>query len=186
MRLLVIVPLLIAAGTYTHTWAQDPGEANGPRVDAYCSQTELGKSVAEVQWPLAAQGESNLSTLVQQQVLDVTVYKDGFERGLYKTVKPGGPEREFRLSKPPTEQQEIPGLQKLQLTQFATSQEQPKEGLRMLMRPMPGQESADAKLEGLEPGMKYFVRISTPASGQKMVSFTAAICPVDNLLPRGR
>jgi hypothetical protein len=183
MRLLVVVPLLIAAGMCIETGAQD--ELNAPRFEAYCSQTELGKSVAEVQWPLAPRGETNLSSLVQQQVLDVTVYKDGFDRGLYKTIKPGAPQPKFRLFKPQGTH-EIPGLQNLKLIQFGTSQEPPKEGLRMLMRPMAGQQSAAAKLEGLEPGMTYFVRLSSPDSGTKTVSFTAAICPVDYVQPKRR
>jgi len=181
MRLPAIVTLLFVFGVLSSSSAQ---EANGPRAEAYCSPNEPGLSVAEVQWPLAAQGEANLSGLVQQQVMDVTVYKDGFERGLYKTVKPGLPQHEFSLAKPPAEQKEIPGLQNLSLSQFGTSQEPQKEGLRMLMRPLAGRESADAKLQGLDPGMKYFVRISAPG-GQQLVSFTAAICPVDNLLPKG-
>jgi hypothetical protein len=185
MRLLMLMPLVIAAGSYMGARAQDSGGENAPRVDVYCSQTELGNSVVEVQWPLAAQGGANLGALVQQQVLDVTVYKDGFERGLYKTVKPGTGEPQFRLFKP-QEAQEIPGLQNLRVTQFATSQEQPKEGLRLLMRPMPGRESADAKLEGLEPGIRYFVRLSSPDATPRTVAFTAAICPVDRVQPKGQ
>ena len=185
MRLLVLVPLVIAAGSYMGARAQDLGGENTPRAEAYCSQTELGNSVAEVQWPLAAQGGTNLVPLVQQQVLDVTVYKDGFERGLYKTAKPGTAEPQFRLFKP-QEAQEIPGLQNLRVTQFATSQEQPKEGLRLLMRPAPGQESADAKLEGLQPGIRYFVRLSSPDAAPRTVAFTATVCPVDRVQPKGK
>jgi hypothetical protein len=185
MRLLVVVPLVIAAGLHVDAGAQESGGA--PRFETYCSRTQPGSSVAEVQWPLAKpSGETKLDTVVQQQVLDVTVYKDGFTRGLYKTVKPGVANPQFLLFKP-QETQQIPGLQNLKLTQFATSQEQPKQGLRMLMRPMPGaQASGVAKLEGLEPGMKYFVRISSPDLGQKTVSFTAPVCPVDYVQPRGQ
>jgi len=178
MRRLILVPLVVAAGICTGATSQDSAE-NIPRSESYCSQTEPGVSVAEVQWPLASTAGADLGRVAQQQVLDVTVYKDGFDRGLYKTVKPGTQKREFRLFKP--QPRTIPGLQNLRLTQFATSQEAPKEGLRMLMRPMPGQQSADAKLEGLEPGMKYFVRVSSPDAAPKTVSFIAPICPVDRV-----
>ena len=183
MRCLWIGPLLIVAATYLNLMPQDTGEASQPRFEAYCSRTEPGDSVAEVQWPLPTPptGQS-LSAMVQQQVLDVTVYKDGFDRGLFKTVKPGSQQPQFAAPQP-REGPEIPGLQNLKLTQFATSQEQPKEGLLMLTRPVSGQESAVAKLEGLQPGMKYFVRVSAPDAGARTVSFTAAICPVDTARP---
>lgn len=184
MRLLVLMQLLLLTAAFSLEALSQ--ESNAPRFETYCSRTDLGNSVAEVQWPLAIHGmTANLSGLAEQQVLDITVYKEGFQRGLYKTVKPGAAQPEFHLAQPQQEQK-IPGLENLKVTQFGTSQEQPKEGLHMLMRPMPGQESAAVKLEGLAPGMRYFVRLSSPDAGQKTVSFTAAICPVDQIHPRGR
>jgi hypothetical protein len=162
----------------------EPQQTNVPRSQTYCSRTQPGDSVAEVQWPLpqAPAGRAFTATL-QQQVLDVTVYKDGFARGLYETVKPASASPEFHFFK----QQEIrglPGMKKLRVTQFATSKEQNKEGFQLLLRPAQrGQESADAKLEGLEPGMKYFVRLPSMIGEQKTVSFTAAVCPVDYIRP---
>lgn len=183
MRLLVVIPLVVTAAFSLEAVSQD---GNLPRFETYCSRTNLGNSVAEVQWPLAPHGATaNLSGLVEQQVLDITVYKDGFQRGLYKTVRPGAAQPEFHIAQPQHEQK-IPGLQNLKVTRFGTSQEHPKEGLHMLMRPMPGQESAAVRLEGLEAGMQYFVRLSSPDAGQKSVSFTAAICPVDYVRPRGQ
>jgi hypothetical protein len=175
--------LLLAAGSWSAAVAQEASEA---RSETYCSRTQPGNSVAEVQWPLTPKANTaNLRTLVEQQVLDVTVYKDGFERGLYKTVKPGVARPEFRLSRP-TERTDIPGMQKLKLTQFGTSQEHSKEGLRMLAHPTSEQESAAAKLEGLEAGLKYFVRLSSPDGVPKIVSFTAASCPVDYIHTKNR
>jgi hypothetical protein len=176
MRLSVFMSLALAAGSWSVAGAQEATEA---RFETYCSRTQPGNSVAEVQWPLSPKaGTANLRTLVEQQILDVTVYKDGFERGLYKTVKPGVARPEFRLSRP-TEMPDIPGMQRLKLTQFGTSQEHSQEGLRVLAHPTSGQESAAAKLEGLEAGLKYFVRLSSPNAAPKIVSFTAASCPVD-------
>lgn len=183
MPLLLAILLALAAGSWLAAGAQEGSEA---RFETYCSRTQPGNSVAEVQWPLTAKAKTaNLHAFAEQQVLDVTVYKDGFERGLYKTVKPGVTRPEFRLNRP-AERPDIPGLEKLKLTQFGTSQEHSKGGLQMQARPMAGQESADAKLEGLEAGLKYFVRLSSPDAAPKIVSFTAASCPVDYVHPKNK
>ena len=182
MLLLAVMSLVLADGLYLDAVAQ---EGNTPRFETYCSRTDLGSSVAEVQWPLGPHGmTANITGLAEQQVLDITVYKDGFQRGLYKTVNPGAVQPEFHLAQPQQEQK-IPGLQNLRVTQFGTTQEHPKESLHMLMRPMPGEESAAVKIEGLSPGMEYFVRLSSLDAVQKTVSFTAAICPVDYVHPKG-
>jgi hypothetical protein len=180
MRLPLLMSVIIAASSWSVVGAQDATEA---RFETYCSWTQPGNSVAEVQWPLTQAGTANLRPFAEQQVLDVTVYKDGFERGLYKTVKPGVARPEFHPSRP-AERPDIPGLEKLKLTQFGTSQEPSKEGLRLQARPIAGQESADAKLEGLEAGLKYFVRLSSPDAAPKIVSFTAPSCPVDYVHPK--
>lgn len=181
MRLLFFISALLAASVCIEAEAQ---ELNAPHSETYCSRTEPGDSVAEVQWPLpqSPAGQAFNAT-VQQQVLDVTVYRDGFARGLYETVRPAGPKPEFHFFKQ-QEIRQIPGMKKLRLTQFATSKAQNKEGFQLLLHPTQrGQESADAKLEGLEPGMKYFVRLPSMRGEQKTVSFTAAVCPVDYVRP---
>jgi len=174
----MVALVVIACGIFFEAWSQDSAEKL-PRLESYCSNVEPGVSVAEVQWAPGATAAADLAKVVSAQVLDITVYKDGFNRGLYKTVKPGTQDREFRLFKP--QPREIPGLRTLRLTQFATSQQKPQEGLRLMMRPLPGQQSAYAKLEGLEPGMRYFIRISSPESTPQKVSFVAPICPVDKV-----
>ncbi len=186
MRLLFLATLAFLVATCEPATSQNKPENNSqPRVGVYCSRSQPGLSLAEVQWSLGKSGTPNLSELVPQQVLDVTVYKDGFARGLYKTVKPGTEQREFVRFKTQEQQEtkETPGLQNLKLAQFATSQEKPQEGLRLMMRPMEGQESAVAKMQGLEPGMRYFVRISSPGAEAKTVAFTASVCPVDHVEP---
>lgn len=181
MRLLLLASLLITASVCLSSEAQ---ETNTPHSETYCSRAEPGDSVAEVQWtvPQSPAGQAFDAT-VQQQVLDVTVYKDGFARGLYETVRPASPKPEFHFFKQ-QEVRQIPGMKNLRISRFATSKTQNKEGLQLLLRPsQPSQESADAKLEGLEPGMKYFVRLPSTSGQQKTVSFTAAVCPVDYIKP---
>ncbi len=182
VRMLRVV-VILAISTQSVIGQTEGGQA-APRVETYCSRTMPGDSQVELQWPVAPRGtrSAKLKAAAQQQMLEVTTYKEGFERGRYKTVRPGAPSPEFHLFNA-QHGSEIPGLQKLRLTKFATSQEGPQEGLRMLARPMPGKESAVAKLEGLEPGMKYFVRISSPNVTQPPVSFTAAVCPLDFVKP---
>lgn len=172
----VLVQILVAQAT----------GGQGPlRFEIYCSRTTPSDSQVELQWAVAPQGtrSAEVNATALQQVLDITTYKEGFERGRYKTVRPGAPSPEFR-SFNAERGSEIPGLQKLKLSKFATSQEGPQQGLRMLERPLSGQESAVAKLEGLEPGMRYFVRISSPNLAHPTVSFTAAVCPVDFVKPQ--
>jgi hypothetical protein len=188
MRLRTLMILVVAGGISTVNLAtQEIAREGEPRFETYCSRTVPGNSQVELQWPVAPQGAqaANLAATARQQVLDITVYKEGFERRLYKTIRPGATSPEFQ---PFGEKagKELPGLQKVRLTQFATSQEAPKQGLRMSARPLPGRESAIAKLEGLEPGMKYFVRISSSGVGHQTLSFTAAVCPADYIKPPKR
>src|SRR4051794_23623568 len=61
------------------------------RHQTYCSSDQPGVSIAELQWPIAPQGLAapDVKAAVDRQLLEVTVYKDGFDRGLYKRIQPG-------------------------------------------------------------------------------------------------
>jgi hypothetical protein len=188
-----LAPFCLVTLQHNQVLAQSgPGQSKGKNtveggvevhIKAYCEPAEPGVSVAEIQWPLgqATLTKAQVNNLVEQQVLDVTVFKDGFQRGLYTTVKPGVSHPEFQPFK--AEQKAIPGLQNLKMTQFATTEAAPVQGLRLSMRPPAGQVSAIAKLQGMEPGMRYFVRLSSQNARQWAVSFTGPICPVDWVEP---
>jgi hypothetical protein len=192
LRTAGLISALLASGAAFHPQpgrTEETGSADNvvlARYQTYCSSDQPGVSIAELQWPIAVQGLTALDVkaAVDRQVLEVTVYKDGFNRGLYKSVQPGRLEARFDFAKP-EQAKPIPGLANLRLTSIGTSAEEAKPGLRMLSAPIPGRESMIAKVEGLEGGMRYFWRIAPPGETQQNVALTAAICPVDWIEPPG-
>jgi hypothetical protein len=192
LRTASLIFSLLASGSVFYLQparAEEAGSAQNiilVRSQTYCSSDHPGVSIAELQWPIAAQGLTTTAVraAVDRQVLEVTVYKDGFDRGLYKSIQPGRPEARFEFAKPELTKS-IPGLANLRLTTIGTSTEQAKPGLRMLSAPIPGRESMVAKIEGLEGGMRYFWRVAPLGETRQNVALTAAICPVDWIEPPG-
>lgn len=155
---------------------------------SYCSTTRPGTVLMEVRLRVAngPLNEADLRSKVRQQGLEVTVYSEGFERGLYATVSAIKPKALFRarasgdgLAPAVKLQTRIPGLEKLVITDVATRLEKSAQSF-LLMQPDTGAAAEDewvmVRLEGLDPGMAYTYRIP---GGRSVVTCQAVVCPVD-------
>ena len=165
----------------TSEWAQ---------CETYCDPYKPGTSVAEVRWRVSegSLSTSELTARTSTEVLEVSVYKDGFERNLYANVSTSAGRHTFALTNIPPSQKRLPGLQRLTLVDLNTSPAETKKGFRMIAADPAGRGGgwAVAKVEGLEPGLVYFWRVKNQESsvapgGARVVSCQAATCPVDSM-----
>ena len=153
---------------------------------SYCSSTKPGVSYIEVRWRLAASpmADAALKTQLAQQKLDVTVYPDGFDQGLFVRVEAMQPKALFRAPvaagaagdrarRPPA------GLRNLILSEIGTRNTRSTEPMRLLASAADpaGPEWVSVRMEGVEPGIEYTYRIP---SGQATTTCQAVVCPVDS------
>lgn len=190
--LFAITAALMASGYPGHflqeTNAQEErrvrNEAGDMECISYCSPSRPGTVIMEVKWRLAdhSLGVTELQATASQQGLDVTVYRDGFDRGLYVSVPSVKPKAVFRM--PATTpallaERKPPGLEKLVITGVATRADKPS--TQFLLLPPTSGAAADAewftvRMEGLDPGMEYTYRVP---GGKSVVTCQAVVCPVD-------
>lgn len=147
----------------------------------YCSPTKPGTSVAEFRWRVSEQplGVRELAKRKASELIQVSVYKDGFDRGSYAQIAPVGVARSFAMKS----KRRTPGLSRLVLADVATTQQRNKRGFRMLDAADESGEWAVARIEGLEPGLVYFWRLqgnTAGATSDTVVRCQAATCPVDS------
>lgn len=161
---------------------------------SYCSTVRPGNTVMEVKWRVANRllNETELRSEIQQQGLEVTVYSEGFERGLFAAVAALKPKALFRARTrgdglTPAVQvhnRKIPGLENLSIIDVATRSPQPPQPLRLMPAIADTAEWVTIRLEGLDPGMEYTYRVR---GGQSVVTCQAIVCPVDEIpIPRKR
>lgn len=161
-------------------------EAGDIECISYCSTTRPGTVVMEVKVRLGdvLLNEADLHAKVRQQGLEVTVYADGFERGLFAAVSALKPQALFLVqtragTSAVQSKTKIPGLEKLVITDVGTRLNKAKQSL-LLMQPrtQPADEGewVTVRLEGFDPGMEYTFRVPGRPS---MVTCEAVVCPVD-------
>lgn len=128
----------------------------------FCSEEKLRTPVAELVW------RSSEARLKGQRI-EVTVYKDGFAKGLYVALGTVKGERSVPFQKTRQYQEPIAALSKLVVVETLTLREQP--GM------------VAVRVEGLEPGLNYFWRVVTASNGRMMAGGTtrcqAPVCPAD-------
>lgn len=189
-----LVPLAYAGYFPQPTNAQEGRRGQSAAGDmeciSYCSTTRPGTVIMELRWRLADRSlsETDLRSRVGQQRLEVTVYSEGFERGLYavvSAVKPKAlfraPSRTNRLAPAVQAQSKIPGLEKLVITEVATRLDKPTQSLLPMQPPTGAAAEAEwvtVRLEGLDPGMEYTYRVP---GGRSVVTCQAVVCPVDKI-----
>ena len=163
----------------------------------YCSRTEPGVGLMEVSVRIADQqlNETELRSKARQQALEVTVYADGFQRGLYAAVSSLGPKAPFvvrpRPGKVPTRAQtRIPGLDKLVIRDVGTRFDKYASSFFLLQpdppapKPNSYNEVVAVRLTGMDPGLNYTFRVPGKNS---FVMCQAVVCPVDKIsAPRNR
>jgi hypothetical protein len=164
---------------------QTRSEAGDMECISYCSNTRLGTTLMEVKWRLEDRSlsETDLRAKAGQQGLEVTVYSDGFDRGLYASVGAVKPKALFRAPAKPgiQAQSKLPGLEKLVIADVATRLDKAVYPLRLMQNQAEsaaGAEWVTVRLEGLNPGMDFTYRIP---GGRSVVTCRAAVCPVDKI-----
>lgn len=128
----------------------------------FCSDEKLRTPVAELIW---RSSEARLSS----QRIEVTVYKDGFAKGLYVALRSVKGERSAALQRNRQYQEPVPALSQLVVVETLSLREQP--GM------------VAVRIEGLEPGLNYFWRVVTASDGRLVAGGTtrcqAPVCPAD-------
>jgi hypothetical protein len=169
--------------------AQIPGETGKSQspsglaasCEVFCSQTKPGVSNARIRWSLtgAALADAKLKALsAAPQNLDVTVFYNGLDKGLYVTLPISGkfPQRAVAAQLPP-KQASLRAYQ-IQIVEGGPPKDAP-----------PGQAAERALtehnvvVEGLEPGVNYTWRVTVGSPAGKLtsepVTCQAPTCPVD-------
>jgi hypothetical protein len=164
-----------------------PAALEEPTCQVICSADRPRTAVATISWR-AAQPPANpqaLTTAMSNQRLEVTTFKDGFTRGAFAQLAPGG-NQTFAFRAPGAPQPPLTGLTALTVTKVSTAQDRLTSG-----SPNPGAFTAPAggvdpsqvvvvEIEGLEPGLNYYWR---RAPTGPVARCQAPICPAD---ARGR
>jgi hypothetical protein len=145
-------------------------------VEAFCSDTKLRTSDARIRWTmpsdaLEAAGVRDLATA--RQILETTVYKNGFEKGLLVSVPvaQATPEKPIRAQA----QGRNAAVRAFQFSLIQIEQQKARgDGGPMQM---------GALVEGLEPGVNYTWRIAIQTASGKIVSPSvtnqAMVCTAD-------
>jgi hypothetical protein len=149
----------------------------------YCSDVKPRTSVAEIVWratPTRATPQ-DLEASLAQQGIEVTVYKDGFERGTYASLFSIQRGRSFSLNPTRAIEARIPGLDQLTITDV-----RPVRPEAVQDKSFRGASNVVAvEVEGLEPGLNYFWRVPRADAARAMkevgevVRCQAATCPAD-------
>ncbi len=132
------------------------------RVEVTCSHDKARTPVARLHW-------SGARAVLAAGELEATVFKDGFERGIYAAAPPLEERAAFALFDQRKERTyRAPGLE-LRITKISTEREA-----------RTGREGTVVEVEGLEPGLNYFWRIRVAEGEYSAVARTLApVCPVD-------
>jgi hypothetical protein len=137
----------------------------------YCSDEQLRTPVAELSW------RSSEARMGETQI-EVTVYKDGFKKGLYATLDSSKGSRSFQSQKSRVAQDLIPGLSQLVVVDTSNLAD-PSNPSNLRVR----SGMVAVRIEGLEPGLNYTWRVVSKASGRQVTGVTATcqapVCPAD-------
>jgi len=128
--------------------------------EVFCSDTRVGASVAELTFNADAASFSQL-------VLEVTVYKNGFEIGRFARATPIRAGQKFEIIRPAGEAGSAPGFDTLIVTAVRL-----QAGL------------VTVRVENLDAGLNYFWRVHpVGGSGTEITMCQAVECPVDSEPP---
>lgn len=142
--------------------SQDTSAARNFWADAFCSETKLRTGVVLLSWKADENSFDN-------QRLDVTIYKKGFDKNLYTSLWPLETGQEFQTSSQ-VKLSDRPSNQALYLNVNKIDVDKKK-------------RSISVELEGLEAGLNYYWRVLT--LNEKgwvlggIIRTEAPICPAD-------
>ena len=177
---LLLLPLILLLLTVVITSAKRPHKPKIPKIPFQsdkqnplglecktdCTEAVPREPIAELTWH-ATEAELN------QQSLEVTAYKNGFEKGLLVRLFPRTIEPPGIVSQPePSQQQQLPGLDRIAISQ-----------VNVLREP----DLVVVRVAGVQGGVNYFWRLRN-ADGSVTLSSVirckVLACPTD-LKPEG-
>lgn len=145
--------------------------------ESFCSQTKLRTTNARIRWSIPrataeARGVASLSTATQ--VLEATVYKNGFDKDLMVSLPIGQTALERPVAAQARGQARPPRAFQISLIEV----ERPRANIAAEAAP-----EMSAVVEGLEPGVTYTWRVAITTGSGRVVSPTtsvqANVCPAD-------
>lgn len=184
VRWLLVAFCIPASAALAQQERRPPAAPSELHFETYCNPISRSEPVAEIQWIAT-------SEQIAQQQLDVTVFHDGFRRGLFVTVQPARAGASFAAPAPPRvvavdrrRIDTIPGLQNLKVVDIATPDAPSRGNLRSRVQLFRSRPWVVIRVQGLEPGLRYFWRLWPAASDQPSGAFLAPVCPADEGLGR--
>lgn len=153
-----------------------------PRTGDAANEVKPRRSaVAEITWRASGTQlqPQDLESQAALQGVEVTVYKDGFSRGRFANLFSVREGQSFSMQDSQNLNTRIPGLDRLTI---------------LNVRPVGSRDATDrafdgpsnmvaVEIEGLEPGLNYFWRVTSAAADRKLTSeiirCQAPTCPVD-------
>lgn len=156
-----------------------------PACQMTCSPDKPRTAVASISWSVAqpVTDPQALTAGMTQQSLEVTTFKDGFQRGAFAQLAPGA-NQTFGFRAAPAQPSNLPGLTGLSVARVTTLQDRITAGAPSGLMPPSANNDPNrvvvVEVEGLEPGLNYYWR-RTPQG--PVVRCQAPICPSDS---RGR
>jgi hypothetical protein len=188
----VVVVLLARVVLAASGVAQPPAEQPVPRLEpglaieavGFCSETRPRTSNARLTWRAGATalGAGVTSLAATTQRLETTVFKNGFERGLFVALPIGaaGADRGIAAVAQTPAAQQLASRRAFQIRITVVNAARPAETAD-------GGSEMDAVVENLEPGVNYIWRLAIdgPAGriASRPVTLRAPICPTDGAEP---
>jgi hypothetical protein len=157
-------------------------------VEGFCSETRLRTSNARITWRARASAIAGMASLAAApQRLETTVFKGGFEKGLYVALPIGDAAADRPIAAIAPAVPGVAAAAQQTLTRRAFQ-------IRLISVAAPRAAAAaadtsemDAVVENLEPGVNYTWRLAVDAPAGRMVSPTvslrAPVCPADLVEP---
>jgi hypothetical protein len=151
------------------------------RCEMICNPAKLRTGVAIISW----QDSRLKATSLSQAHIDVTVFKDGFDKNVFVSFLGAKPGQKTTMSEE-TSKGMPSGLRLRALDLIFLSAIQPElKGDQVVQRAASQLENGEtgALVENVEPGVNYFWRLRFSAEGKSRVSETtqceAPVCPAD-------
>lgn len=157
-------------------------------IEGFCSETRLRTSNARITWRARSAAIAGMASLgAAPQRLETTVFKGGFEKGLYVVLPIGDAAADRPIAAIAPAVPGVAGAAQQPLTRRAYQ-------IRVIAVTAPRAAAAaadssemDAVVENLEPGVTYTWRLAVDAPAGRMVSPTvslrAPVCPADLVEP---
>lgn len=186
--LLAVVLSLYPAGAFAQSIRETARSESSTGLtlvaEVFCSETRLRTANVRVRWSLSPAARSAIGFAPPKQSLDTTVFKGGFDKGLFVTMPipaatPPNPVAPLAQAATQTRQTPLRAYQ-IQLVEV----QQPRAA------PGAAAESGEiaAVIENLEPGVNYTWRLTIEAPSGKTasapVTVTAPTCPADMIEPK--